>query len=77
MREETPSPPPPLPPPPMMQGNGQGNLTSDLLMDAGNVVKKDLVVRFTEEQNAVRHITSAMSTNSQESRNVTTSAGGN
>ena len=67
----------PLPPPPMMQGNGQGNLTSDLLMDAGNVVKKDLVVRFTEEQNAVRHITSAMSTNSQESRNMTSSAGGN
>ena len=51
----------PLPPPPLLQGNGQGNLTSDLLMDAGNVVKKDLVVRFTEEQNAVSHVTSAMS----------------
>ena len=51
----------PLPPPPLLQGNGQGNLNSDLLMDAGNVVKKDLVVRFTEEQNAVSHVTSAMS----------------
>ena len=52
----------PLPPPPMLQDNGQGDFTNDLLMDVGNIVKKDLVVRFTEQQNAVHHITSAMPT---------------
>ena len=66
----------PLPPPPMLQENGQGDITGDLLMDAGNIVKKDLVVRFTEQQNAVHHVTSAMLT-SQDDRITPSNPGGN
>ena len=66
----------PLPPPPMLQDNGQGDFTGDLLMECGNIVKKDLVVRFTEQQNAVHHITSAMSTSS-ETRNTSSVTEGN
>ena len=64
----------PLPPPPMLQdGAHSGDLIGDLLLDATNVVKKDLVVRFTEQQNAVHHFTST--TSSDTTRNL--SGGGN
>ena len=63
----------PLPPPPMLQEGGECELMSDLLLDAGNIVKKDLVVRFTEQQNAVHHVTSAMSISS----NPSSTSGGN
>ena len=67
----------PLPPPPMLQEGGQGDdVVGDLLLDAGNVVKKDLVVRFTEQQNAVHHVTSAMSISS-DTRNPSSASGGN
>ena len=66
----------PLPPPPLLQDNGEGDMTGDLLMDVENIVKKDLVVRFTEQQNAVHHITSAMPT-SLENRNTSSVTEGN
>ena len=67
----------PLPPPPMLQDNGHGmDITGDLLMDVEHIVKKDLVVRFTEQQNAVHHTTSAMPT-SLENRNTSSVTEGN
>ena len=67
----------PLPPPPMLQENGNGDVSGDLLMDINNVVKKDLVVRFTDKQNTVQHVTSTMPLSSETTRNTPSTAGGN
>ena len=66
----------PLPPPPMLQDGAQQGTTSDLLMDTGNVVKKDLVVRFTEQQKAVQHVTSTMASKHSDYQNPAYNSGG-
>ena len=66
----------PLPPPPILQDGAQQSTTNDLLMDTGNVVKKDLVVRFTEQQNAVQHVTSTMSSKNSDYQNPAYNSGG-
>ena len=68
----------PLPPPPHMIQDGahSGDLVGDLLSDVTSVVKKDLVVRFTEQQNAVHRFTSATSTTSSDPLNLTSPPSG-
>ena len=54
------SPLPPMPPPESSgsQTSGLQNCNSNSAQQMSNLVKKDLVVRFTEFQNSVQHVTS-------------------
>ncbi len=52
------SPLPPMPPPPVEVVGTLQNCNSNSASQMSNLVKKDLVVRFTEFQNSVQHVTS-------------------